>query len=67
MLMRALVLVAAVMFAGVSFAQGRPVYSDRDGAIGGYDPVAFFTFACSPGRRELAQGPEVGGTRASMK
>ncbi len=42
--MRILVLLAAVIFAGAALAEKAPVYSDRDGAIGGYDPVAYFVY-----------------------
>ncbi|HSG76759.1 MAG TPA: YHS domain-containing (seleno)protein [Burkholderiales bacterium] len=47
MLVRALVLVAAASLAAAALAQKPPVFSDREGAIGGYDPVAFFTFAAA--------------------
>jgi hypothetical protein len=33
----------ALAFAGAALAQKAPVFSDRSGAIRGYDPVAYFT------------------------
>jgi YHS domain-containing protein len=33
----------ALVFAGAALAQKAPVFSDRSGAIRGYDPVAYFT------------------------
>jgi YHS domain-containing protein len=35
--------IAFVIFPTVALAQKPPVYSDRSGAIRGYDPVAYFT------------------------
>ena len=43
MLMRIIVLVAATFFAGAAVAQKPQIFSDRSGAIRGYDPVAYFT------------------------
>jgi len=42
MLMRAVMLIAAVSFSQAALAQKPQVFSDRDGAIRGYDPVAYF-------------------------
>ena len=39
---RTLVLIAALFFSPAALAQKPPVFSDRDGAIRGYDPVAYF-------------------------
>ncbi len=47
MLMRALFLVTAATFAGIALAGKAPVYADRDGAIRGYDPVAYFTYGAA--------------------
>ena len=43
MLVRALVFVSAALFAHAALAAKPPVFSDRNGAISGYDPVAYFT------------------------
>ena len=43
MLMRVMVLVAAAFFAASAVAQKPQTFSDRSGAIRGYDPVAYFT------------------------
>ena len=37
-----LVLIAAILLAPAAAAQKPPVFSDRDGAIRGHDPVAYF-------------------------
>ena len=37
-----LVLIAAILFSPGALAQKPQVFSDRDGAIRGYDPVAYF-------------------------
>jgi YHS domain-containing protein len=47
MLRRFLILVAAASFAGAALAEKAPVYSDRDGAIRGYDPVAYFNYGAA--------------------
>ena len=39
---RTLVLIAAILLSPVALAQKPSVFSDRDGAIRGYDPVAYF-------------------------
>lgn len=36
-------LLALIIFSAVSFAQKSPVYVKSNAAIGGYDPVAYFT------------------------
>jgi len=41
------VLLAAALFSGAALAEKPPVYADRDGAIRGYDPVAYFTFGAA--------------------
>jgi YHS domain-containing protein len=41
--MRAAAFVLFLILPGVALAQKPPVFSDRDGAIRGYDPVAYFT------------------------
>jgi YHS domain-containing protein len=43
MLARVLVFAAAALFAPAAAADKAPVFADRDGAIRGYDPVAYFT------------------------
>lgn len=43
MLARAAALIAAALFAPAVMAQKAPVFSDHNGAIRGYDPVAYFT------------------------
>ena len=43
MLMRVMVLIAATIFAGAAIAQKPQIFSDRVGAIRGYDSVAYFT------------------------
>jgi len=43
MLARVFVLIAAVLFAHVALAAKPPIFSDQNGAIRGYDPVAYFT------------------------
>lgn len=45
MWMRAAALIFFAILSGAALAQKAPVYSDRDGAIRGYDPVAYFTQA----------------------
>jgi YHS domain-containing protein len=47
MLRRFLIVVAAASFAGAALAEKAPVYSDRDGAIRGYDPVAYFNYGAA--------------------
>ena len=42
MLARTLVLITAILLSPAALAQKPPVFSDRDGAIRGYDPVAYF-------------------------
>jgi len=42
MLARILVLIAAILLSPAALAQKPQVFSDRDGAIRGYDPVAYF-------------------------
>ncbi|MBM3357063.1 MAG: YHS domain protein [Betaproteobacteria bacterium] len=42
MLKRLIVLIATAFFAQAALADKPPVYSDRNGAIRGYDPVAYF-------------------------
>ena len=37
-----LVLIAAILLSPAALAQKPPVFSDRDGAIRGYDPLAYF-------------------------
>jgi len=39
---RILVLIAAILLSPVAFAQKPTVFSDRNGAIRGHDPVAYF-------------------------
>ncbi|MGH8660689.1 MAG: YHS domain-containing (seleno)protein [Burkholderiales bacterium] len=39
---RTLVLIAAILLAPAAWAQKAPVFSDRDGAIRGHDPAAYF-------------------------
>jgi YHS domain-containing protein len=39
---RILALIAAILFSPAALAQKPPVYSDRNGAIRGHDPVAYF-------------------------
>ena len=39
---RILVLIAAILLSPAALAQKPPVFSDRDGAIRGHDPVAYF-------------------------
>lgn len=39
---RLIVLIATVFFTHAALAQKPPVFSDRDGAIRGHDPVAYF-------------------------
>jgi YHS domain-containing protein len=39
---RTLVLIAAILISSAALAQKPPVFSDRDGAIRGHDPVAYF-------------------------
>ena len=39
---RILILIAAICFSTASLAQKPPVFSDRNGAIRGHDPVAYF-------------------------
>ena len=43
MMQRIAAFFAALMLAGAAAAQKAEVFSDRDGAIRGYDPVAYFT------------------------
>lgn len=43
MWMRAAVLIFFAILSSAAHAQKAPVFSDRDGAIRGYDPVAYFT------------------------
>lgn len=43
MLMRAIVLIAAAFFSQAALAQKPQTFSDRHGAIRGYDAVAYFT------------------------
>lgn len=43
MLARAAALIAAALFAPAAMAQKAPIFSDHNGAIRGYDPVAYFT------------------------
>lgn len=43
MVHRLFALLAALAFAGVAAAQKPEIFSDRAGAIRGYDPVAYFT------------------------
>jgi hypothetical protein len=40
---RIAVITFTLLFAGTALAQKAPVFSDRSGAIRGYDPVAYFT------------------------
>ena len=42
MLARTVVLIAAILLSPAALAQKAPVFSDRDGAIRGYDPLAYF-------------------------
>jgi YHS domain-containing protein len=42
MLARVVALLAAALFAHAALAAQPPIFSDRDGAIRGYDPVAYF-------------------------
>jgi YHS domain-containing protein len=42
MLARTVVLIAAILVSPAALAQKPPVFSDRDGAIRGHDPVACF-------------------------
>jgi YHS domain-containing protein len=44
--MKALVLLAAT-FATAAMAERPPVFSDRDGAIRGFDPVAYFNYSAA--------------------
>jgi YHS domain-containing protein len=39
---RILILIAAIFFSPAALAQKPPVFSDRNGAIRGHDPVAYF-------------------------
>jgi len=39
---RTLVLIAAILLSHAALAQKPPVFSDREGAIRGHDPVAYF-------------------------
>ena len=39
---RALLLIAAILLSPAALAQKPPVFSDREGAIRGHDPVAYF-------------------------
>lgn len=41
--MRGIVLIAAAFFSQAALAQKPQIFSDRVGAIRGYDPVAYFT------------------------
>jgi YHS domain-containing protein len=43
MLMRAVIFIAAILAAQAAVAAKPSVFADRDGAIRGYDPVAYFT------------------------
>lgn len=43
MFSKSVVVFAAMLFASTAFAQKAEIYSDRSGAIRGYDPVAYFT------------------------
>lgn len=43
MWIRAAALISFLILSGATLAQKAPVYSDRDGAIRGYDAVAYFT------------------------
>ncbi len=43
MLARVLILIAAAFFTHAALAEKAPIFSDRNGAIRGYDPVAYFT------------------------
>ena len=43
MWMRAATLIFLTILSSAALAQKAPVFSDRDGAIRGYDPVAYFT------------------------
>ena len=43
MFSKLVVVFAALFFASGALAQRAEVYSDRSGAIRGYDPVAYFT------------------------
>lgn len=45
MWMRAAALIFFAILSSAALAQKAPVYSDRNGAIRGYDPVAYFTEA----------------------
>lgn len=42
MSVRIIALVAAILFSPAALAQKPPVFSDRNGAIRGHDPVAYF-------------------------
>jgi hypothetical protein len=42
MLTKSVVVFAGVLLASTAFAQKAEIYSDRSGAIRGYDPVAYF-------------------------
>ena len=43
MIMRVTAFLAAVLLAGAALAEKPEIFSDRAGAIRGYDPVAYFT------------------------
>jgi YHS domain-containing protein len=43
MLARVLLLIATALFVPAALAAKPPIFSDRNGAIRGYDPVAYFT------------------------
>ena len=43
MLARVLFVIATIFFAGIALAAKPAIFSDRNGAIRGYDPVAYFT------------------------
>lgn len=45
MRMRVAALISFLILSGAAAAQKAPIYSDSDGAIRGYDPVAYFTQA----------------------